>query len=350
MSVENGPDSYISTILGVFAFLFLVLFGVTSNSLAIYYFSRRLHTHILSRVFCAISATDLLTSVLTLFVSLCYCEGRSPSLFSNSAFREFWGILWNFTSRYSVYLVAFISIARTVKIFFPLYSLKSYLLNLGLAWYAIFLIATTPTFYNINHYYKSEWCAVALNKSKFVNAHNTEYYLIVMSIPAGNLLPLPLVIISAAACLIKIRNHLRHISNTLQDGPRSPAANLHVSRTDGAVKSAVTIVLFALIYVILNTPYCVIYLHVQIQSALLSLPPHLVIPPGTHLKRYLTGVTHVLSISLNAALNPVLYYWRMRDFRVYVNGMMGRNVRLARTLWTSRAGELDDVAQGETEL
>ena len=334
-------DTYFSITLGGLSLLFLVLFGIISNSLAIHYFSKQIRSHVLSRIFCTISLTDLLTSALTLFVALCYCEGRGPSLFDNSTFREVWGSLWNLSSRYSVYLVAVISITRTVRIAFPFTPLKTQLLNVGLAWYAVFLIATTPAFYNVTHYYKSVWCAVALNKSQFVEAHDAKYYMIVMSIPSCTLFLLPLVMTSAGVCIYKIHKHIDRVAKRRQK--RNSIISVRTPpNTDGAVRSAITIVIFTLIYLTLNIPYCAIYLYVQIQSARLSLPPPLVIP-DTHVKRYLTGFTHVLSISINAALNPVLYYWRMSDFRDYVNNLIGRNARMAASVFWSSNGGVGDA-------
>ena len=332
MSDPSSPDTYISKTIGVILFL-LVLFGIISNSFALHYFHRRLRSHILSRVFCAISLTDLLTSVLTLSVALCYCEGRSAHPFDQSSVREIWGSLWNISSRYSVYLVALISIARSLRIVFPLVPLKAWLLNLGLAWYLMFLVATTPALYGVTHYYKAVWCAVALNKSQFVKVHDAKYYMIIMSIPIGNIIPLPLVMISAGICLYKINKHVRKMEVSLKPVSGMPQIPRSTAN-DGAVKSAITIVLFALIYIVLNIPYCVIYLFVQIESARLSLPPPLVIPQ-TDVKRYVMGFTHVLSISLNAILNPALYYWRMSEFREHVNHMIGRNARtVASVAWT----------------
>ena len=306
-AIPGTPGSCI--LIGSLVLLFLFLGGICGNTLAVSYFIKRARKHLFPRIFCVISLTDLLTSLLTFAVGLSYLLDREPGLFAQPLFREVWGSLWNFSSRYSVYLVALMSITRTIRIVFPFSELRGHLLNLGLLLYVAFLLATTPAFHHVPHYYKREWCALALNKSSFSGAaqHSTKYYLVVMSIPSLLTVSLPISIVSTAICVYKILHKRRQRSTT----------------SDHATYSAVTMVIFTIIYIILNIPYCVIYLYVQIESQRRAIPPFKVIM-NPWVKAYVAGFTHILSISLNALINPILYYWRMKDFRKHFNSVVMR--------------------------
>ena len=325
MTDINGTShSAYSVFMGVIVVLFLVIFGVLSNSLAIHFFLNKMASRVFSRIFSAIALTDVLTGLLTLFVGICYLADRQALFFDWPVFREVWGSLWNFTCRNSVYLVALLSITRAIRIFLPFSIVSLNTVCLAITVYALVLVGTTPAFYDIPHYYKWEWCALALNKSQFVTVHDLRYYMIVMSIPTTLFIPLPLTLISAGLTFTKIRRHVSLLRKNSCSG-----GNVNECPMNVVHQSGITVVLFVAVYVILNVPYCIIYAYVQAVSDIKSIPPPRVIP-NPIFKTYVTGITHVLTISLNAALNPVLYYWRMLEFREYVNKVVFR--RIKRTL------------------
>ena len=341
MVPEWEEDKYITRVIGIVVFLGALILGVFANTLALNFFWKSIRNNVFSQIFCAVSLTDLLTSILALFVGLCYLQERQPGPFGDVIFRETWGSLWNFTSRYSVYLVAVLSITRTVRILMPFTAIKIRAVQASLVLYAAWLICTTPTFYGVPHYYKAEWCALGLNKSQFVRSSAQElkfkYYIIVMSIPAMLLIPIPLTFISALASLYKIIVHRREHKNKVPTRPninrfrtiiaqteveRSAAEEKGKARTkDSSFQSGMTIALITVIYLVLNIPHGVIYLYVQTTSHRLSVPAYAVIKEN-YVKSYVIGVSHILSIALNAALNPLLLFLRIKDFREHVNHLL----------------------------
>ena len=343
-------DTYLALGIGLITFVGAPLFGIIPNIFALNFFWKSIRHNIFAPIFCAVTLTDLLTSCLVLFVGLCYLQDRRPGLFADPIFREVWGSLWNFSSRYSVYLVAVLSITRTVRIIFPFTVIKTWVVRACLVLYAAWLVGTTPGFYGIKHYYKKEWCALGLNKSQFVksSSHDFKYYTIVLSIPIFLLIPVPLTFVSASASFVKIIMHSyehrkrmisRHhgarvslstaLSKPGAEGPREKVKGRSLTR-DGTFQSGMTIVLITVIYLILNIPYSVIYIYVQTKSRQLSIPVTTVMK-NPYLKTYMVGTTHVLSIALNAALNPLLYYLRMNDFREQANSVVVRlRVRMRR--------------------
>ena len=134
-------------------------------------------------------------------------------------------------------------------------------------------------------------------------------------------------VVSYGVSLVTIRKHVQRIGH-------SNNGELHQSSIKKAHYSAKTVVLFVSVYVILNVPYAVVYIYVQVVSSLKSIPPPKVIL-DVDVEIFLFYFTHVLSISTNAALNPLLYYWRIREFRDHVHLTFFNEIKeFARTLLT----------------
>lgn len=336
-------DKYLAPVLGLITLTGALLFGVIPNIFALNFFMKSIRQNIFAPIFCAVTLTDLLTSFLALFVGLCYVQDRKPGPFADPIFLEVWGSLWNFSSRYSVYLVAVLSITRTVRILFPFAVIKATVVRACLVLYAAWLVGTTPGFYGIRHYYKKEWCALGLDKSQFVksSSYDLKYYTIVLSIPIFLLVCVPLTFVSALASFIRIIMHGREHKKLMKTRRHDARVSVSTAKSkpgeehskekvkgrnltrDGSFQSGMTIVLITVIYLILNIPYSIIYIYVQTKSRQLSIPVFKVID-SPYLRTYLIGMTHVLSIALNAAINPLLYYLRMHDFREKVNNIMER--------------------------
>lgn len=310
-------DIYISYTMGTLVILLVLIIGIGANVTALHFFWKSVRVNVFSDIFSAVCLTDILTSILSIFVGLCYLLKRAPGPFGNPIIREIWGSLWNFTSRYSVFLVSLLSITRAVRIAFPFKQIQGKVVYAALVTYGVWLAVTTPALYGIPHYYKLEWCALALNKSEFVNAATGfRYYGVVLAIPATLLMPFPITLASCTVSVYKICSRI---------WPRG-STTTRLSRTtmDSSLYSGVTILIFAAIYLILNIPYGAVYVYVVIMSEKLGLPPPKVIT-NYQIKSYLFGMTHILSISLNAILNPVLYYCRMHDFKEHVTNTLSRS-------------------------
>lgn len=337
------------------------LFGMLCNGTALHYFYKHGKTNVFSKIFFVGCSTDMLTSFLTVFVAVSYLLLRQPGAFSDTTFNEIWGSLWNFVSRYSVYVVAVMSITRTARILFPFRAIRSNVVLASLAIFAMWLLSTTPFFYGINHYYKKEWCALALNKSEFVekDSHDIKYYLIVLSIPVLLLVNIPLVFISASLSFYKIYKSMmvRKIKMGIQlrtttEGRRQTQRKL--DKKDSSVQSGITILCVVLIYLLFNIPYAVVYLHVQTVSSKRSISPANVFN-SKMIKKYVIGMTHVLSISLNAVLNPVVLFLRMNNFKDHVNsliiwGLFRRGKSRPRDRYKERRGYLNKVILNKSAI
>lgn len=203
---------------------------------------------------------------------------------------------------------------RTVRIAFPFAILRVKMVRTAMLLYALMLIILTPAFYGINHYYRFEWCALALNKSRFRGGHHGDvtYFTSVMSIPTSLLIPIPISIISAVCCSVKILSRKGQSRNTRRQ----------------SIHSAITVIILTLTYLVFNLPYAAIYLYFQLKMTS-GIPANDVFKNQFHVA-YTIGFTHILSISLNASLNPVIYYYRIAEFKESVRSGLARAARVIR--------------------
>ena len=111
--------------------------------------------------------------------------------------------------------------------------------------------------------------------------------------------------------------------------PEPPRTCKKVYKTDSSIHSAITIVFFTAIYLLLNLPYGVMYVYVQVSSYRLGIPVYAVVK-NSYIKSYAINIINILSLSINALLNPLLYYMRTKEFKEYVDAMLGRPTRSSR--------------------
>eukprot|EP00116_Pleurobrachia_bachei_P005731 sb/3465993/ len=187
-----------------------------------------------------------------------------------------------------------------------------------MASYALWLLVTTPALWGIPHYYKREWCALALDKSEFVKTEMTgwsavKFYAIVLAIPIFLILPIPITAFSTTISLFKLWQNRQGRVSVNQFGMPVPPRRM-ISQS---ARSGVTIMIFAVIYMTLNLPYGIFYLYVQYEAAKRGVGAAKVIT-NPIIKCYVCGVTHILSITLNAFLNPIVYYTRLENFSAFV--------------------------------
>ena len=136
-----------------------------------------------------------------------------------------------------------------------------------------------------------------------------------LSIPFLSLITVPIATVSCAICSSKIYSLARRaqLRNKRQSSAKGPAKQ----QPDYRHHAATTGILFTIIYLIFNIPYSVIYFYVQIVSTSKGIPAKFVIP-SVNFKCYVAGFTHVVFISLNATINPLLYFYRIKEFRDYI--------------------------------
>ena len=300
--MEPDENFYTPWIEQTYGTLFLLCFlcGTVGNCLSLLYFTTR------GRGSCAhiyrfITSNDIVTSLLMLPMFVSYFSSRHPVFFSSSVLCDIWGVMWNITARYSVFLVAVLSISRTLSLFLPFMRLKTRTVVVVMCCYLSLLVlqGTVPYWKGKRYQYYPEYvqCFSLLGELfAYKSAGFIIFYVIFIQIEyTAPLLP---ILVSCGMSIQVIK------SMHVQTHEKSLAARRK--------EATWTIILFTLLYAVFNVP-----------AALYEMLGAVDLYTGNRFDffswdlghRYFRNMITVLSIGLNAAANPVLYFWRMRGMR-----------------------------------
>eukprot|EP00116_Pleurobrachia_bachei_P005310 sb/3465572/ len=283
--------------------------GTIGNAVAFQFFLSR-KKDIANVIYIFIALFDLIISILILPASAIFTNNsRGGSLLDNPTFCNIWGLLWYTSTLMSVFMVAVLSITRSICITFPF--AKMYLKKWVLVWVVLFYwVAVTVQgcipFYMENLEGNDEYSYIPtygfctfftntfLNGTKgsiYRNIFNFEQYSLIIPILGSSLVTLVIL-------------HL-------------PSRRL--SRDSMTV--TVTILIFTALYIILNIPPCLNQALISMYNdgwITLSRSTMLFIRDNPY---YMTSVA-IFTVVLNSSLNPLVYLWRTTAFRRHVIGLI----------------------------
>ena len=284
------------------------LFGVLLNILVFGYFYSRRKT-LSNTLYSVIVVVDMLISLLVLpYIFPHFSEVRAPFLFSSQDFCKFWTVIWGAGSKTTVVLVGFLGVFRTILLLWPLNSdiralKKRHVLGCLFLYFLLLLLCETVPLWQQYHWYfdqlrmRCEWfdlngCGETCKK---VRTFNYVWNTITLAVPV-----LP-VLMSAGLSVYGLRRGER-------------------GRDEGKKYASMTIVLFTLLYVVLNIPTLIYWIMMLVHwrsdysSSLMKFDqPYY----------FYSNFVEVISVALNSLLNPVLYLYRMRELRSYVTSNVG---------------------------
>ena len=278
------------------------VFGITLNSLVFKYFYSRRKT-LSNTLYCVIVITDIAVSVLMLPYILPHFANREGILFSLQGFCEFWTVLWGVVSKTTVALVALLGIFRTVLIIDPFNNFvrevkRRYFLAVILLYFVILLVGESVPLWQNYHWYfdtlrmRCQWmdldgCDGRCNRVQtFVYVWNT----LTLAVPVIPMLTSVVVSVWGLSFAADGRSEARKSKR----------------------EASVTIVLFTLLYVILNIPTLIFWIMMLrhwdsgYTTSLMNFD---------HPYYFYSNFVDVLTVALNSLLNPLLYLVRMRELR-----------------------------------
>ena len=230
---------------------------------------------------------------------------------TSPVFCTIWGMLWYVSVVLTIFLVAVLSITRTIKIVCPFNILKKKVVMGVILGYLVVLIiqSTIPMWVNEVYKYDLFMSNICVWRNDILEG--AAYHAYTQIIYFQTYFPIVLIIVS---CILTIRS-LRSSENTALN-----QANREVS---------ITITLFTLICMVCNFPQVVMHLITIIIPNFKSSETvqHLTgwdKPYHYWFKFYMT-----LLVPINSALNPILYLWRMKKMRKSTRNMIKRCVKVA---------------------
>ena len=302
------------------------IFGTSGNVLSFSYFIRQ-KKDLSTCIYIVISGTDFVISLLTLPVSIAYFSWRNGVLFNINAFCIMWGSINTIVPHLSVFLVATLSITRTISLINPLNNIKRRNIFICIFSYVLFLVVqgTLPIVIGetVIKYLPEDTYCWADPKGETWRSVETILDVIELGFPV-----IPIVL----SCAISTYRVLSSRTFTSRD---SACSRLKFN-------ASLTIIIFTLAYIIFNIP-----VFIQFLLYMITIFKYKVYPGPLFqtmwMRSYSWNVVFVLCVALNALVNPIIYYTRIRMFRIYV----GNKLLYVRHALLLRPYHAVETAQGE---
>ena len=284
--------------------IFCFLFGTTFNCFSLTYFSKLKQKSLAEQLYTLISGCDLCTCIAQSSVIFALLGRREPYLFASRSFCGAWIIIFEYLHRVSVYLIVLLSVPRTIAIVRPFAVICPQIVLLTLIPYSIVLLSDVfigMIFFDQNFYYAQDFAypIKGFNEFKSINVSQPQVSFAKvqnMIHDAEVFLPSVLIFLSFLITLIR-----------MQTLPKDTSCNKKI------FKASMTVSLATALYLVCNLPFCV----------LLSLAfyhgnkPNLILT-NKAVEPYIWPVAKIVLTVVNATVNPVLYFFRISKFRVWV--------------------------------
>ena len=320
------------------------LTGLAFNGIALPYFVSRCE-NFSNILYILIVVTDMFTCVVCIPSALSFLIESFPVLSDVQWPCTLIGIIFNTTARFSVFLIAVLSVCRTISLIFPFRKMnQSVVGSVTIAIYFILLLfqAFLPILFSETGYFYIDdfgMCTWLIESLNFVDGYQSPTYagLFYAFIIVPWLLPGIVVLISGGITTWRLlKSH-------------QTAQSLGSSSTTQTKRATITVVIVTTLYILLNTPCWVFFLSI-ILNYNKSLDWHRS-AVGFHMNYF----SSKLSVELNAACNPFVYILRMKvvDINTITRLVRARNViqqkvRMFVNYMTTSAGQFPPMNEGNT--
>eukprot|EP00116_Pleurobrachia_bachei_P004877 sb/3465139/ len=391
---EDNYDMLIGSL-----YIFGMVFGIPANLTSfIYFVTRKLNktpsnNSYIIQLYRLVTATDVVICFLSLPVLISAFDSRESDWFDNQIFCTIWGLLWAIAPLISVLLVTILSVSRTLILVYPIKILRLKVPLIILAGVVLALTTANITVselvqddikYNFNkaimmcylnnstknfeknegiYNCKSKEKGPRPGKEKMSLSDYEQYqlwqYLLIYGIP------FVVVIISTLISLKKLweagRNtkqlraaagdHGNHSNDTNTSTVTKSNPTAVKKKIIPANEATLTIILVTLLYMFCNFWVILVYAFFVYKFGTSCRPGSKgcteedIRDHSKFVQFYLWTLSVVGFVVLNSTLNPVLYYYRMDNFRKFVKEVLFRMRRIQTTERDS-----DQVVPDQTQV
>ena len=275
--------------------------GLPGNLVSLIYFYSASRRDFSSLIYIIVCSIDICTCVVHTPVMIALYNSRRPGIFSENIFCVTWIVVFNYVQKMSMFLVMVFSVARTVTLIFLRYKIrKTYLISAFLAYTAflivwdilIYIYSGSYTWYGYNELEVYCYYDVLVKPLSYIIQ-------LIRAICIG--LPPIVTLISFTTFIYKLQR------------------KSHVSRRNKKKhQAAVTMAMFTALFLTCNLP-CLLNYITYFTDRLLYNQYYSPIYSPPFMAYYSWVISDVVCTVLNAALNPVLYYYRMKHVRFWVS-------------------------------
>ena len=305
------------------------LFGVPANIFALKYFLSKKKKDLATSLYIGICVVDTATCLAHIPVILVLVTGRYPQLFNVVALCAAWKLLFSFLQQFSMFLVTLMSVSRTLAIVMPFYRVSKRTCIMALNVYVTGLIVIDSVESGISDlYYDSDSCFC------YLSAKDPNWRIVIEALWSTKVgLPAVISFISFVIMTVKMF-HNKHLES-------GRAKKGHLKR------AAVTVSLFTGLFLLCNLPFFIITALYAISLCFGYTYPE---PFFTNdfMRLYSWVIAKVLFTVFNATLNPLLYYCRMKRFKLWISNKVSDNVTSSKTSGDMVISSLKTVMFGKT--
>ena len=296
---SETTDKVISVVL-----ILLLVISVLGNTTAFFYFWKNRRKSLPNKLYMAIIVVDLVTNLSSVPVITSLFNLREPMLFETSGLCVTYLISMNFSIRMSMFLVAVLSITRTISIVTPhrARNISSKMIALSIFCYGVLLVGvdgllTAKEWFSTRFYPPMPACVFVLSELNKLPI-GTMMALFLLSVVIEALVPPVVVFTSLVITVVALKRSV----------PRSN------SDTESRLRQiSITVALFTALHMICTLPFFT-YVFSQAVDHFTSIPEFSWFRSGDMM--WYGQISFLLLPScLNTALNPCLYFWRMPRFR-----------------------------------
>ena len=285
-------DVLLATVLCV---CFLV--GFPGNILSLRYFLSKPGRSLSASLYIASCCIDSVTSIVHLPAAAVLFNQRNPGIMDNPIFCSFWYLTILFLQQMSMFLVLLMSVSRTLAIMYPFFRINKRAVILSIPVYAMYIILS----YVVTHFSAFTWY-IKSNILCFVGPVDDSLsfpFEINYSICIG----VPPILIAVAFILTIMK--LRKEQNNVQSASKKKM-----------IQASVTISYFTAVFLACNL--------ITFASSLLYLVTVEILHDqdlyyaNEFMSFYWWFLSSLFCMVLNAVLNPILYFWRMKELRLFI--------------------------------
>eukprot|EP00116_Pleurobrachia_bachei_P005550 sb/3465812/ len=293
------------SLLGI-ALICCAVLGIPGNFLASRYFISRHRRNIGSILYITISYTDLCTSFSHLPIVFCLFNNRRPVFFGRQGLCVFWALFFKYLQRFSIFLVMILSVTRCLAITIPFIKLNRLALLVSIGFYAALLI-TVDLFKLRPDSYKfvsiGPFCTDSplQQESEDLPGNYTSWVTITKTLTTLELgVPSVITFFSFAITIAKLSQNC----NSFIQKQRNKRAS-------------VTAAIFTVVFLLCNLPFfTLMVLNTVTRAVGYKYPEPFFTSP--FMVEYSFLVAKIVLTVLNATINPIVYYHRIRDFRRWI--------------------------------
>ena len=311
--LQTWLDGYLETFFGVFL-LSCALWGSPANLLALVTFWRKGKGLVARHLFVWTTFLDTLICTSCLLAALPYFANRKEMAYRNSVICNVTGFVWNVASRMSVLIVVLISCTRVLFSLFPLWSqvhrqVLTTAIQLTVIFFLVACIAKSslPYFYHISYSFNVYLGMCNFYYDEIFYRASTEFLVLTAVYTIDFVLPLLPISIGAIVTIFFLFQRTK------------PKVSLNkecrAQRLEEAKKKSITILIYVWVYAFCNLPVGAVYSY-QLLSEFSEESEQYTLFNSPKISLYVLPAGLVLSVALNSAINPIIFYSRQPDLHL----------------------------------